>query len=65
MTVKNMKGHKKIKSIFIDHKIPSDLRDTWPIVVDAKGEIVWLPNLKKSQFDKTNNEKYDIILKYY
>ena len=29
-----------------------------------KNNILWLPNLKKSKFNKKINEKYDIILKY-
>lgn len=57
-------GHKKVKDIFIDSKIPTRDRDLWPIVVDSKGKIVFVPGLKKSKFDKTNNEFYDIILKY-
>ncbi len=65
MSVKGMLGSKKINDIFIDNKIPMDLRDTWPIVVDSKGEIVWLPGLKKSKFCKSIDEKYDIILRYY
>ena len=39
-------------------------RDTWPVVVDAKGVVVWLPGLKKSKYDKKKTEKYDIILRY-
>ena len=54
----------KVKDIFIDSKIPTRDRDLWPIVVDSKGKIVFVPGLKKSKFDKTNNEFYDIILKY-
>ncbi len=65
MEVKGLSGTKKIKDIFIDEKIPIFLRDTWPIVCDAKGKIVWLPGLKKSKFDKTKEKKYDIILKYH
>lgn len=65
MEVKGLSGTKKIKDIFIDEKIPISLRDTWPIVCDAKGKIVWLPGLKKSKFDKTKEKKYDIILKYH
>ena len=65
MEVKGLSGTKKIKDIFIDEKIPIPLRDTWPIVCDAKGKIVWLPGLKKSKFDKTKEKKYDIILKYH
>ena len=57
-------GHKKIKDIFIDSKIPLADRDLWPIVVDSRERIVFVPGLKKSKFDKTNNEFYDIILRY-
>lgn len=65
MTVKGMLGSKKINDIFIDAKISQKERDLWPIVEDSNGVIVWLPGLKKSKFDKTKQEKYDIILKYY
>ena len=65
MNVKGMLGSKKIKDIFINEKIPSAQRDIYPIVVDSTNKVVWLPGLKKSKFDKTKDEKYDIILKYY
>ena len=57
-------GHKKIKDVFIDAKIPLTERDLWPIVVDSASHIVFVPGLKKSKFDKTNDDFYDIILKY-
>ena len=63
--VKGMLGSKKVKDIFIDSKISQDDRDTWPIVVDSKENIVWIPGLKKSKFDKKITDKCDIILKYY
>ena len=65
INVKGMVGSKKINDIFIDEKIPTLERDMWPIVVDSNNTIVWLPGLKKSKFDKTKDEKYDIILRYY
>ncbi len=65
MYVKGMLGRKKINDIFIDEKISTHERDLWPIVVDSGDNIVWLPGLKKSKFDKTKKEKYDIILRYY
>lgn len=65
MEVKGLHGHKKIKDIFIDSKVDIQKRNEWPIVVDNKGYIVWLPGLKKSKFCKTKEEKYDIILKYH
>lgn len=63
--IKGMLGSKKVKDIFIDEKIPQNERDMWPIVVDARENIVWIPGLKKSKFDKKNTDKCDIILKYY
>lgn len=65
ISLKGMAGHKKVNDIFIDNKVPMEKRDTWPIVVDSLDNIVWLPGLKKTQFDRTKEGKYDIILKYY
>lgn len=64
MVIKNMKNSKKIKDIFIDLKLPKEQRDTQPVVVDSNNNIIWLPGLKKSQFDKAKSENYDIILWY-
>ena len=64
MQVKNMEGTKKVKSIFIDEKVPMSDRDSYPLVCDDDGNILWIPGVKKSKFDKQNNESYDIILRY-
>ena len=64
MYVKGLNGSKKIKDIFIDKKLSLQNRDSWPIVLDSKGNIVWIPGIKKSKFDKKKSEVYDIILKY-
>lgn len=56
MTIKGMKGSKKIKDIFIDCKIPLLERDEWPVVTDQNGTILWLPGLKKSNFILNENE---------
>lgn len=63
--IKGMLGSKKLKDIFIDEKISQKDRETWPVVVDSKENIVWIPGLKKSKFDKKITDKCDIILKYY
>lgn len=60
-----MNGHKKVKDIFIDKKIPMEDRELWPIVVDSRGEVLWIPGIKKSKFIKKKNEKCDIIYRYY
>jgi len=64
MTLKKVNGKRKLKDIFIDAKIPQSLRDDWPIVVDSKDNILWIPGIKKSKFSKQKNETCDIILKY-
>ena len=64
MAVKGLNGSKKIKNIFIDKKVSIMKRDLWPIVVDSSGQIVWIPGIKKSKFDKKKMDSYDIILKY-
>ena len=64
MTIKNMTSPKKIKDIYIDNKLSKEERDSQPLVVDNKGEIIWIPGIKKSKFDKAKNENYDIILWY-
>ncbi len=64
MLVKNLNGSKKIKDIFIDEKIPLSKRNAWPIVVDSEDKILWIPGLKKSDFDRPKDSKYDIIIKY-
>ncbi len=64
MLLKKINGTKKLKDIFIDAKIAKDLRDSWPVVIDSKGNILWIPGIKKSKFSKQKDETYDIILKY-
>ena len=64
MSVKNMLGTKKVSDIFTDSKISKELRDSYPIVTDDNGEIIWIPGVKKSNFDMKKQGTYDIILKY-
>ena len=64
ISVKGLNGQRKVKDIFIDKKIKLADRDLWPVVVDSRGVVVWLPGLKKSKYDKKKSEDYDIILKY-
>ena len=63
--VKGLKGHKKVKDIFIDSKIKNKDRDNWPIVCDAKDNIIWIPGLKKSKYDRSKTGNYNYIVKYY
>ena len=65
MYVKNMDGKKSVSNIFTDSKVSKVLRDTYPIVTDDTGTIIWIPGVKKSNLDRKKSGKYDIILKYH
>ena len=60
-----LNGKRKVKDIFIEKKIPVNDRNNYPLLVDSEDNILWVPNLKKSKFNKKKEEKYDIILRYY
>ena len=64
IATKGLNGKKKVKEIFIENKVPKQLRDSYPILVDKNDQIIWIPNLKKSKFNSQKDEFYDIILKY-
>ena len=59
----NGNGHKIVFVIFIVCIFEIDERDSYPIVVDSKDEIIWIPKLKKSKYDVQNRENCDIIFK--
>ena len=64
IVLKGLNKTKKIKDVFIDEKIPTSERNLWPIVTDSNGEIIWLPGLKKTKFDREKTKNYDIIIRY-
>lgn len=64
--LKGSNNKKKIKEIFIEKKLPLRIRNNYPILVDSKDNIIWIPNIKKSKFCIKKDEKdknYDIIVK--
>jgi tRNA(Ile)-lysidine synthase len=42
-----MKGRKKLKNLFIDLKVPSEVRRTWPFLLSGE-EILWIPGYARS-----------------
>ena len=61
---KGLNKKKKISDIFIEKKIPKEKRNNYPLLVDDNDNILWIPNIKKSKFNSSKNEMYDIIIKY-
>ena len=60
------RGRTTVKKVMIDKKIPAQNRQTWPIVVDASGVVLWIPGLRKSPvcLEKPNSDK-DLWLEIY
>jgi len=42
-----MTGHKKIKDLFIEKRVPLSIRASWPLLT-AGEEIVWIPGYGRS-----------------
>jgi tRNA(Ile)-lysidine synthase len=59
-----MEGHKKLKDIFIDAKIPRDERAAIPLV-ESGGEVIWVVGLRQSEsfkVTKTTKRVLKILL---
>ena len=60
---KGFAGHKKLKKLFVERRIPIHLRDSWPIVTDKNGVIVWIPGLQQVSAEYSPNA-INIMVKY-
>ncbi|MGJ9385075.1 tRNA lysidine(34) synthetase TilS [Salipaludibacillus sp. CF4.18] len=61
-------GTKKLKDLFIDHKIPRRDRGLWPIITDSHGTILWVPFLRRSSealIDKKSVNILQIAFTFY
>jgi tRNA(Ile)-lysidine synthase len=43
-----MRGSRKLQDIFVDHKLPRNLRSVWPLVV-TEDRILWIPGIARSR----------------
>lgn len=55
-------GHKTVRRILIDHKIPRSKRSQQLVIVTAKGEVLWLIGLQRSTRNLTE-PNYELVLK--
>ena len=56
-----MKSLKKLKDIFINAKVPKEIRERLPILTTSKNEIIWVLGVKKSQTFKVIRESNRIV----
>ncbi|MFL8938694.1 tRNA lysidine(34) synthetase TilS [Rossellomorea oryzaecorticis] len=64
LKIKGLNGTKKLKSLFIDEKVPRHLRDAWPVVTDAEDNILWVPGIKKSIYDLGEARENSLVLQF-
>ncbi|WP_058305665.1 tRNA lysidine(34) synthetase TilS [Gracilibacillus massiliensis] len=64
MMVKGLNGHKKVKDIFIDEKVPVYKRDRWPLIFGADGTLLWIVGLKKAEIKENSSSSKYIVLTY-
>ncbi len=58
-----MRGHKKLKSYFIDRKIPRERRSNIPILTNAEDDIIWVYGERISdRFRITHSTKKVLII---
>jgi tRNA(Ile)-lysidine synthase len=55
-----MSGHKKIKDLFIEKKIPLSVRTRYPLLI-AGEEILWIPGLGRSSFARVTERTTAVV----
>lgn len=55
-----MRGTKKLQDLFVDEKIPSELRDTIP-VIESRGEIVWVAGVRIDDRAKITRDTKKVV----
>ena len=53
-------GSRKVKDVFIEHKIPSDQRRRFPIVL-LEGRVAWLPGLVRSNLALVTGQTTEVV----
>jgi tRNA(Ile)-lysidine synthase len=41
-------GTKKVKKLFLERRIPAPRRERMPLLVDAAGEVLWIPDVARA-----------------
>lgn len=55
-----MKGSKKLQDLFVDEKIPMELRDSLP-VVESGGKIIWVGGMRIDERAKVKNDTKKVV----
>ena len=56
-------GHPvEVRRLFIDWKMPMTMRKYWPVIINKKGEIIYIPRYQKD-FQKEDSPCFYVKLK--
>jgi tRNA(Ile)-lysidine synthase len=55
-----MTGHKKVKEVFIEKKVPLSVRASLPLLV-LGGEVIWIPGYGRSEVAKVTSATQVIL----
>ncbi|MBO9597341.1 MAG: tRNA lysidine(34) synthetase TilS [Cohnella sp.] len=44
-----LNGSKKVQDMFVDAKVPRHRRDSFPLLVDGDGRVLWIPGMRRSR----------------
>lgn len=61
MQVLGLNGSKKVQDMFVDGKIAATDRDTYPIIVDGKDDVLWLPGVRRSSIGLVEEHTKSIV----
>ncbi|HEX8699451.1 MAG TPA: tRNA lysidine(34) synthetase TilS [Myxococcaceae bacterium] len=51
------RGSRKLQDLFVDLRLPAERRDLYPVVVDAGGQLLWVPGLWAPVAQKVSAEQ--------
>ncbi len=46
--VLGLNGSKKVQDMFVDEKLPPSARESYPLLCDSGGRLLWIPGLRRS-----------------
>ena len=51
--LRNRAGSRKVKKLMLERRIPIRQREVMPVLVDARGEVLWVPGVARSTSTET------------
>ena len=55
-----MKGHRKVKDLFIEKKVPLKVRATLPLLLGG-GEVLWIPGYGRSEIARIGPQTREVL----